>query len=127
MKKKLSPQAVIDQYVEIGLILRDTALNGDYKTGNKEIKRIIALFKILEKDIDLAKATLPLLFNNENITTRNRAASHCLSLKIFIDEAQKVLEEAAQEGIRSFSFEAEMVLKVWKEDGFLKVYPNQIV
>ena len=54
--------------------------------------------------------------------------AHCLSLRICVDEAEKVLEKAAEDknnGI--FSFNAEMTLKVWRENGYLKMYPKQLV
>ena len=98
-------------------------LEGDYKRNNKEGKIITQIFKYLEKNLDLAADTLPLLFDNENVVTRTKAAAHCLALKIHIDKAEKILKDAAndeQNGI--FGFNAQMTLKVWHEQGFLKVY-----
>jgi hypothetical protein len=55
--------------------------------------------------------------------TRTKVAAHCLALKIYLDEAEKVLEEAPQDEINGiFAFNAEMTLKVWHEKGFLQVY-----
>ncbi len=126
MKKNISPEEIIDKYIEIGTILKETTLSGDYKKGNKERNKIIKLFKLLEADLELARRTLPELFYNENVVTSNKAAAHCLSLNICVDEALRVLKNAKDDeknGI--FGFEAEMTLKVWHKQGYLKVYPEQ--
>jgi hypothetical protein len=126
MKRNITPGDVNNQYIETGLILWETTLSGDYKKGNKEGKKIVAVYKLLEKDIDLAKQSLPKLFYDENIVTRTKVAAHCLSLGINIEQAVEVLEQAASDernGI--FGFNAKMTLKVWREQGYLKVYPNQ--
>jgi len=125
-KSILSPQDVVKQYIETGLVLRETTLNGDYKTGNREWGKIVKLFKILEKDKELASISLQELFHNENVITKAKAAAHCLSLAICVKEAIKVLENIAgdkKNGI--FGFNAEMTLKVYREQGYLKVYPTQ--
>ena len=72
-------------------------LEGDYKTNNKEGKILTKVFKYLEKTLGLAKITLPLLFDNENVVTRTKATVHCLALKVCVDKAEKVLEEASKE------------------------------
>lgn len=53
---------VLHEYIRIGNILYKTELNGDYKTGNKQTKNKIELFKFLEKNLELANTTLTLLF-----------------------------------------------------------------
>lgn len=120
MKKvKWLQSDVLSQYIKSGNIMFKAILEGDYKINNKEGKTITELFKHLE----LANDTLPLLFDNENIVTRTKAAAHCLALKIYIDKAEKVLEEAASnDKNRIFGFNAKMTLKAWREQGYLKVY-----
>ena len=125
-ERMFTPQEVINQYIESGLVLRETTLSGDYKKGNKEGKKLVQVFKILETDLDLAEQTLPELLSNENVVTRTNAAVDCLSLNINIEKAVDVLEQASSDernGI--FGFNAEMTLKVWREQGYLKVYPEQ--
>jgi hypothetical protein len=122
----ISPQAVINQYVKTCDILSETTLEGDYKRGNKEGEKVVDIFKILENNIELANITLPLLFNNENVSTRSKAAAHCIALNIRVNEAEAVLEEIARdEGNGIFGFNAEMTLKVWRDRGYLLVYPEQ--
>jgi hypothetical protein len=126
MEKIITPQEVIDQYIETCDILRETVPEGDYKRGNREWKKIVKIFKILEANTELANNTLPLLFDNENVVTRSKAAAHCIALNIRVSEAEAVIKEIAcdkKNGI--FRHEAEMGLKVWREQGYLKVYPEQ--
>ncbi|MCL2817640.1 MAG: hypothetical protein FWD39_04555 [Clostridiales bacterium] len=47
MKKNLTPQEIIDQYVEAGNILAETTLSGDYKRGNKTVKKIQKIFEAI--------------------------------------------------------------------------------
>ena len=123
MKKVMTKAEILNQYIDSGLIMYHATLEGDYKTNNKEGKKIISIFKYLEKNLELAKDTLPLLFENENVVTRTKAASHCLALNIHIIEAENVLECAAHDkGNGIFGFNSEMTLKVWHENGFLQVY-----
>ncbi|GHU83106.1 hypothetical protein FACS1894196_2470 [Clostridia bacterium] len=127
MKKIVSPQNVVEQYVETCQILKETALSGDYKRGNKEGRKIVKMFRILENNIELANLSLPKLFCNKNVVTKSKAAAHCIALNIRVSEAEKILEEVANDdsyGI--FRFNAEMTLKVWREQGYLKVYKEQI-
>ena len=126
MKKTITSQEIIEQYIESGLVLRETTLNGDYKKGNREGAKIIKIFKILENNLDLAKQTLPKLYSDENVVTRMEAAAQCISLNIEVEEAIKVLESVSNDeenGI--FGFNAKMTLKVWHDQGYLKIYPKQ--
>lgn len=124
MKKvEWSKSDIISQYIESGNVMYKATLEGDYKTNNKEGKKITQVFKYLEKNLELAADTLPLLFDNENVVIRTKAAAHCLALKIHIDQAKKILEDAANDDKNGiFGFNAQMTLKVWHEQGFLKVY-----
>jgi len=122
-EKPLLPQEVIDQYVETCSILEETTLSGDYKRGNKEGRKIINVFKLLETNLDIAKESLPSLFKHDNVVTRTKAAAHCITLNIAVDEACEILEKAANDESNGiFGFNAKMTLDVLHEQGFLKVY-----
>ena len=119
----LTPQEVVDQYVETCAILKETTFIGDYKRGNREYKKIIKVFKYLENNISIAYASLPTLFSHENVAARIKAAAHCLALNIAVDEAQKVLQDAANDETNSiFAFEAKLTLQKWSEQGYLLVH-----
>lgn len=65
---------------------------------------------------------------SENIVVRTKAAAYCLALNENVDEAEKILLEIGNEeknGI--FGFNANMTLEVWKEQGYLRMYPPQNV
>jgi len=70
----------------------------------------------------LAKEVLPSLFEHESVKVKICAAAHCLALEIYEEQAVDILEKVSKLNMRVFSFEAEMTLKVWREQGFLKVY-----
>lgn len=124
MKKvEWSKSDILNQYIKSGNVMYNATLEGDFKTNNKEGKIITQVFKYLEKNLELAADTLPLLFSNENVVTRTKAAAHCLALRIHIEKAEKILEDAANDDENGiFGFNARMTLKVWHEQGFLKVY-----
>ena len=124
MKKvQWSKSKILNQYIISGNVRYKATLGGDYKTNNKEGKIITRAFKYLENNLELATEILPLLFDNENVVTRTKAAAHCLALKIYIDKAEKILEDVANDDKNEiFGFNAQMTLKVWHEQGFLKVY-----
>lgn len=78
-------------------------------TNNKEVKIITQAFKFLEKNIELVADTLPFLFNNKNVVTITKAVAHCLALRIHIDKAEKILEDAANDDQNViFGFNAQM-------------------
>lgn len=115
MKKTLTTQEIIDLHIESDKISDVATINGDYKTNNKEGKKIKRLFSILENNLEQAKEVYSYLLDYDNITTRTEAASACLKLGIYTIEAEKTLEEIAKKndiGIRRLN--AEMVLRVWR-------------
>lgn len=122
MKKKLSAEEIRSQYIKSLLIIEKSNLEGEYKIGNKEGNKIVKLFKLLEEDIDLAKEVLPSLFEYESVKVKICVAAHCLALEIFEEQAVDILEKISELNLRVFSFEAEMTLKVWREQGYLRVY-----
>jgi hypothetical protein len=123
MNKIWTKSEVLTQYINSGIVMKKATLEGDYKTNNKEGKKITELFKYLEKNLILANESLPLLLSHENVVIRTKAAAHCLALRINITEAEKALVEIAEDGSNGiYGFNAEMTLKVWSENGHLQVY-----
>jgi len=121
--KIMKKEEVIEQYIKSGLIIFEATLSGDYKTNNKEWKKIVRVFKMLEKDLVLAEDCLKDLLQNDIVVTRTYAASHCLALNILVQEAIETLEsDASDEENGIFRVDARMTLKVWREQGYLRVY-----
>ena len=124
--KKYSIEEIIEQYEKSERIIEETLLSGDYRTGNKEGKKLIKFFKMFEKDRDLAAKCIELLYKSNCTRVRITAAAYSLSLGINVPKAEAVLYEIGHdESLGIIGFDAEMTLKVWKKQGFLKMYPEQ--
>ena len=125
MMRQKSKDSIIEQYISSCKIMYDATLSGDYKKNNAERKQIISAFKLLEKDLQFAEECLVTLLENDNVVVRTKAAAHCLALNIKINEAIRVLVSAAtDEKSGIFGFNAQMTLAVWREQGYLLVYPK---
>ncbi len=124
--KKYSIEEIIEQYEKSGRIIEETLLSGDYRTGNREGKKLIKIFKLFEQDRDLAEKCIDLLYKSNCTRVRTEAAAYSLSLGINVPKAEAVLYEIGHdESLGIIGFDAEMTLKVWKEQGFLKLYTDQ--
>lgn len=124
--KKYSKEDILRQFEVSCDILYHSDETGDYKTGNKEQRKLVKIFKYFENNTVFAVDCLRELLQNESVVVSNRAAGWLLSLNEKVDEALKVLllnSEKKEAGV--FRFEAEMTLKVWKSQGYLRVYKDQ--
>ncbi|WAM32025.1 HEAT repeat domain-containing protein [Caldicellulosiruptor naganoensis] len=114
---------LIEEYRNAAILQKEASSDGDYRTANKQYSRLTKIYKILEKDKDLREKVLRELLKDENIYVSSWAAAHCLGLNIYVDEAVKLLEEIAKrKDIGILRLDAEMTLKVWREEGQLKFY-----
>ena len=120
---KYTVDEVIDIYEKAGVILYEAAFVGDYKSSNKEGARLIKIFKLFEKDLNFGHECINRLINSKNVVIRSKAAAYCLALNYRVSYAESVLQEIADNpDNKIFSFNANMTLKVWKENGYLKIY-----
>ena len=114
---------IISQYEKSGEMMYLATLNGDYKTNNREGKKLIRIFKLFESDLPFAYECIQELLKSENVVVRKKAAAYCLALNWNIAEAEEILTAiAADPDTGIFGFNAEMILKVWRTDGTLKMY-----
>ena len=121
--KTYSVQDILSRYIESGLIMHEASNTGDYKTFNREGGKIIKVYKYLEKNINLAGNALPCLFKYDDVVVRSEAAAHCLGLNIHIKEAENVLEKDSKNVKNGlYRSNAELTLKAWRQQGFLKFY-----
>ena len=121
--KNLTIDEIVEIYEESGKLMYDATLSGDYKTNNREGKRLTKIYKLFELNNVFGYQCIDRLINSNNVVIRTKAAAYCLSLNYNIDYAVSVLQEIAENpdnGI--FGFNAEMTLKVWKRNGYLKIY-----
>ena len=116
-------QHIIEQYEKSGKIMYDATLNGDYKKNNREGAKLTKIFKYFEQNRELAYECISEMFNSKNVVVKTKAAAYCLALNERTALAEQVLEEIANEPSNGIlGFNAEMTLKVWKKQGFLKIY-----
>ena len=121
--KKYTVDEIVNIYEKSGRLMYDATLSGDYKTNNKEGKRLIKLFKMFEVDTDFGYKCIMKLFESDNVVILTEAASYCLALNYNTEYAVSVLEKIANDSESGiFGFNAEMIIKEWKKNGFLKLY-----
>jgi len=113
MKRYLSEQEIIDQYIETGVVLTETALNGDYKRGNTIAKKNRKTFDFLTHNKDLAISILAQVMNSDIDKARSIAAADSLRMNIMIKKAINVLEEVAKRS-DIIGFEAKTALRIWR-------------
>lgn len=65
MKNKWSEEEIIKQYIESENIIYNLAGTTNYKRHNKEVDKLIKIYKYLEKDMELAKRVFNKLLNNK--------------------------------------------------------------
>ena len=121
--KKYTKENILKQYEESGELIYNALSTGDYRKGNRENAKLRKIFREFEKNTDLADECISELLKSSNIVVRSEAAAYCLALKRDIKLAEKILNDIASDpnsGI--WGFNAEMTLKVWKEQGYLKMY-----
>lgn len=114
MKKNMSTESIIEQYIEAGIIMTEALPNGDYKKNNREAKKIKKIkTDYLENNLDLAKHVFSEVMKSENDKARSIAAADALRLNILIEQAIDVLEDVAKRS-DIIGFGAETSLKIWR-------------
>ena len=108
-----------EKYITAAIIHRTESKNGGYKEVNKQYDVLTRIYRHMEKDGELAVVMISELLKHPNDDVSSWAAAHALGLKIFVDEAEKVLERISRKK-DLVSLNAEMTLKVWRERGYLK-------
>ncbi|MDD5928542.1 MAG: hypothetical protein PUC37_01940 [Spirochaetales bacterium] len=123
---KYTTDEILEIYENAGKILYEATLNGDYKSSNKEGKRLIKIFKIFEKETEFGHQCIDRLFESSNIVIKTEAAAYCLALNYKVPYAESVLQEIADNpDNKIFGFNAKMTLKVWKQNGYLEIYQKK--
>ena len=124
--KKYDKENILKQYEESGKIMYQATLTGDYKSNNREGKKLVKIFKVFEDDRELARICIAELLQSDNVVVRSKAAAYCLALNDNVEVAQKVLTEiGSDEANGIFGFNARMTLDVWKKQGYLHIYQKE--
>jgi hypothetical protein len=120
---ELNVDVLINDYIKYATMHGEATLGGDYKIGNKAVKQLIKLYKLLEHDSHLASQVLDILFKEGNISVRTWASAHALGLQIKTNEAIAILKEiSATDNAGILEFNAEMTLRTYNKQGYLKFY-----
>lgn len=112
------------QYIEAALLHKKASSEGDYRTANTQARTLKKIYQKIEVG-DIASAILSELLSHESISVRGWAAAHLLGLKQETEKAERVLSDIAamsgkdiEENLDIFS--AQIILRIWKEQGYLK-------
>ena len=120
--KKYTKEEVIRKYEESGNIRYQCVLDGDFKTFDKEGKKLLRIFKYFEKNREFALDCIDELLGSKNCAVRLEGAAYCLALREKIQLAELVLQEISETEDSILGFDAKMTLQVWKEKGSLRIY-----
>jgi hypothetical protein len=111
------------QYINAALLHSKASAEGDYRAANKNAHNLKKIYQKIEKG-SIDYTMLLELLDHENISVRGWAGAHLLGLKKNTDKAETILQNIAEmsgkdieENLQIFS--AEMVLKTWKERGYI--------
>jgi len=105
----------VDLIIKSGKIIESVKGTADYKTNNKEFKKLYRIYEELNRDLDMAKDVYGQLLEHSCISVRVLSAVQCLKSNIYIIEAENVLEKISQQDEdRHAKFESEMCLRVWR-------------
>jgi hypothetical protein len=110
-----------DKYIEAAKLQGESIQAGDSKTANRQYTILKRIFIKAQKDINAAKIFYKNLRSNAEPNVKLWACAHSLALGIDVDEAENILNNLSQnEEIGILSLNAEMTLKVWKKQGYLR-------
>lgn len=120
---ELNLDALVKEYIDCAIIHGEATLVGDYKRGNKAVKKLTKIYKLMELNTHLAIQMLDVLLNDDTINVKCWASAHALGLGINTSEAISILKEiSTTDNLGILRFSAEMTLKVYNERGYLKFY-----
>jgi len=110
----------IEKYVKLCSKLDDYTEMG-VKRHNRAMKELSKLYYLLSEDKHMAEEILIILLDFDDERIKITAATHCLGLNINLTMAEKTLNNISHKSNVPLSrFNAEMILKTWKEQGYLK-------
>jgi hypothetical protein len=115
MKKDLTLQEIVSRYTECSIKMEAAMLKSDYRTNNREAKKLNKLVAPLYSNKEFAMQVFNELLNSNSIKTRSHAGADCLRIGIHIKLAIDTLEELSnREGIGMTSFSSGMALKIYR-------------
>lgn len=107
-----------EKYIALCSKLNDCTSKADVQNHNRAMKKLSKLFHAVEKVED--KTFLAELLSFEDKRTQEIAASHCLALNIYVNEAKKVLQVLSKCKTNPIiAFECQSILEVWEKNKYL--------
>lgn len=104
----------ICKHIDSDRIIESVSMTSEFKTHNKEMKKLDELVKSISQDIGLCEIVYSELLSSENPVTLLNSASECLKINIYIEKAVAILKVLAKrKDIGIISFNAEMMLNEW--------------
>jgi len=112
---------IVEQFKEAAKLHRDSLLEGDYKTANKSTSVMRKIYYLLTNEPEAQSKIYNTLLGDADPSVATWAAAHCLGFGEHQKTALTVLEEISnRKDIGILSLNAEMTIKVWKKQGYLK-------
>ncbi len=106
---------IIEQHMRSDEIILSVSMTADFKTNNREMRKLNRLFEKTSKNMELAREVYLVLLKSENVVTLLNASAECLKLGIYSATALKTLENiAARTDIGIISFNAKMTLEQYE-------------
>lgn len=117
-----------EKFIELNLKIEEASSmksNLDVIKNNRAHGSLIKVFKHFEVNRVEAERILAELLEHENCFVHMCAASHCIGLGIRVEQALTVLKKVAQNPTKPSRLQAQGVLMVYEEQGYLTMYPGQ--
>jgi hypothetical protein len=119
--KKDSLFEYVDSYINAAILQGETIKKGDSRTANRQYTILKRIFAKAQKDTGVAEIFYKNLRNHSEPNVRLWACAHSLALGLNVPECEIILDDLAQDNqIGILSLNAEMTLKVWKKQGYLR-------
>ena len=110
-----------NQFINAAKLQDESIKRGDSKTANRQYDILTEIFIKAQKDPIGAKEFYRNLREENDANVKEAACAHSLALGLDIAEAETILAALARdETIGITALNAEMTLKVWKKQGYLK-------
>ncbi len=117
----ISKEQFIEEYRIAAELYGNAMQDGKYKIVNSQYRVIKKLYLELEKHPNSRSEILGKLLVDKSDNVKIWAAAHCLGLGVFQREAEGTLKNISKKReIEILRFNAEMTLKVWKKQGYLR-------
>ena len=119
--KKQNLTDYYDTFVNAAKLQGEATKTGDPKTANRQYTILKKIYIHAQKDITGAEIFYRNLRKHPEANVQLTASAHSLALGLDIAEAENILDNLSQnKQIGILSLNAEMTLKVWKKQGYLK-------